>query len=344
MKAIGIKEYLPVDQENCFILEDIKKPIPSGFDLLVKVKAISVNPVDTKIRAPKSDIESEIRVIGWDAAGEVVEVGDKCERFSVGDNVFYAGSITRSGSNAEYQLVDERIVGKMPTTLSYEESAAMPLTTITAWESLFERMDIDQTPSDKNSKSTLLIIGGAGGVGSIATQLAKRVAQIGTVITTASRKESKAWCKTMGADFSIDHSSSLQAQLIEHDIEHVDYILCCSYTDDYFDQMVDIIKPQGSICSIVETRNGKPLPISKLQVKSVKFCWELMFTKSMFETDDMHTQHLLLNKTSKLLDDGILSTTLTETLGSLSVASLTNAHRKIESSSMIGKLVLIGVE
>lgn len=340
MKSVGIIEYLTVDQENCFIEEEIEKPIAKGYDLLVHVKAVSVNPVDTKIRSPKSTIEREIRVIGWDAAGEVVSVGEKCKRFSVGDKVFYAGSITRQGSNAEFQLVDERIVGKKPSMLSYEESAAMPLTTITAWESLFERMDINQTPNQKNANASLLIIGGAGGVGSIATQLAKNIAQLGTVITTASRPESQQWCEKMGADFSLDHTKPLLPQLQEKGFDNVDYILCCSYTDDYFDQMVELIQPQGSICSIVETRDGIPLPISKLQSKSVKFCWELMFTKSLYGTDDINSQHLMLNKVSELLDQGKLTSTLTETIGPLTAVNLTEAHRRIETGSMIGKLAL----
>ncbi len=343
MKSVGIIEYLSVDQENCFIEQEIDKPVATGHDLLVRVKAVSVNPVDTKIRSPKSHVESEIKIIGWDAAGEVVAVGDECERFKVGDNVFYAGSITRPGSNAEYQLVDERIVGKKPNTLSFEESAAMPLTTITAWESLFERMDISQVPNKENANSSLLIIGGAGGVGSIATQIAKNIAMIGTVITTASRPESSQWCEKMGADYSIDHTKPLSSQLDELGIKNIDYILCCSYTDDYFDEMVEIIKPQGSICSIVETRNGSSLPISKLQGKSVKFCWELMFTKSLYGTDDLSSQHSLLNEASALFDEGKLSTTLTESLGALTAANLTEAHRKVESGSMIGKLVLTGV-
>lgn len=344
MKAVGIKEYLPVDQDKCFVEGEVETPVASGYDLLVRVKAISVNPVDTKIRSPKSNVEKELRVIGWDASGEVIAVGEKCERFKEGDQVFYAGSITRSGSNSEFQLVDERIVGKKPINLSYEESAAMPLTTITAWESLFERMGISQSPSRSNSGASLLIIGGAGGVGSVATQLAKNIAQLGTVITTASRSESQEWCEKMGADFSIDHTKLLQPQLQKEGFEYVDYILCCSYTDDYFDQMVELIKPQGSICAIVETRGGSPLPISKLQGKSAKFCWELMFTKSMYGTEDIETLHLLLNKASELLDEGKLASTLTETLGSLTAANLTEAHRRVESGSMIGKLVLGGID
>jgi len=343
MKSVGIKEYLSVDQDNCFIEQEIEKPKATGHDLLVRVKAVSVNPVDTKIRSPKSHVESEIKIIGWDAAGEVVAVGDECQRFKIGDKVFYAGSITRPGSNAEYQLVDERIVGKKPNLLSFEESAAMPLTTITAWESLFERMDISQVPNKKNANSSLLIIGGAGGVGSIATQIAKNIAMIGTVITTASRSESKEWCEKMGADYSIDHSKPLSPQLNKLGFENIDYILCCSYTDDYFDEMVEVIKPQGSICSIVETRNGASLPISKLQGKSVKFCWELMFTKSLYGTEDLSSQHLLLNEASQLFDEGKLSSTLTENLGVLTADNLTEAHRRIESGSMIGKLVLTGV-
>ncbi len=344
MKSVGLLKYLPVDAKNCFIEAEIDKPVAKGYDLLVRVKAISVNPVDTKVRSPKSKVERKIRVIGWDAAGEVMAVGKDCGRFKVGDAVFYAGSITRPGSNAEYQLVDERIVGEKPRSLSFEESAAMPLTSLTAWESLFERMGISQIPNKGNSDSSLLIIGGAGGVGSIATQLAKNVAQLGTVITTASRPESRAWCEKMGADFSLDHNKPLLPQLRDKGLESVDYIFCCTYTDEYFDQMVKLIKPQGSICTIVATRADAPLPISELQDKSARFCWEYMFTKSMYGTDDMHSQHLILNQVSELLDQEILRSTLTKTMGVLTAENLIEAHRIVESGQMIGKLVLGGVE
>ena len=343
MKAIGLYKYLPVEHEECLVEAEVTTPEAKGYDLLVKVKAVSVNPVDTKIRAPKPRVEDQLRVLGWDACGEVVQVGEQCTRFKQGDKVFYAGSITRPGSNSQYQLVDERIVGKKPESLSYEQAVALPLTSLTAWEALFERMDLTPRPSERNDKSTLLIIGGAGGVGSIATQLAKRVAKTGTVITTASRKESREWCGKMGADFSIDHNKPLMEQLNSKGISGVDYIFCCSATEHYFDQMAEIINPQGSICTIVETKGDVPLPMNKLQAKSVRFCWELMFTRSLFSTKDIEQQHQILTQIAKLADAGVLETTTTANPGPLTPGNLIAAHKEIESGGMIGKLVLSGI-
>jgi len=341
MKAIGLYKYLGTDDENCLIEEQLEKPVASGFDLLIKVKAISVNPVDTKVRAPKDVVEKNLKVLGWDAAGEVVAVGDDCSRFNVGDEVYYAGSITRPGSNSEFQLVDERIVGRKPSSLSYAESAAMPLTTITAWESLYERMNIDVEPSADNASASLLIIAGAGGVGSIATQLAKK-SGISKVITTASRPETIEFCKKMGADDTINHREPLQAQLEKLGIPQVDYIFCCSSTDYYFDQMAELIKPQGSICTIVESANDQPLAMNKLKNKSARFCWEFMFTRSMFETEDMSVQHDILNQAADLFDQNVLFSTLTENLGIINAKNLIKAHQLLESGKGMGKIILEG--
>lgn len=342
MKAIGLYHYVDTQSAECLVEQDIEKPTASGFDCLIKVEAISVNPVDTKVRSPKEKIETSLRVLGWDAAGEVVSVGEKCTRLNVGDRVFYAGSITRPGSNSEYQLVDERIVGHKPTSLDYANAAALPLTSLTAWESLYERMDISEKPSDKNASSSLLIIGGAGGVGSIATQLAKKLSGVGSVIATASRSSTEDWCHNMGADYVINHRKPLAEQLKKIGFEHVDYILCCSSTDEYFDQMVDIIKPQGSICTIVETAKSAPLPMNKLQGKSVRFCWEFMFTRSMYTTEDIHIQADILNTIARLMDEQVLTSTMTQNLGVINAKNMIEAHRQLESGSTIGKLVLSG--
>ncbi|MEZ5840579.1 MAG: zinc-binding alcohol dehydrogenase family protein [Hyphomicrobiales bacterium] len=304
---------------------------------------MSVNPVDTKVRRPKDKTESPARVLGWDAAGVVVACGFDCRLFRPGDEVYGAGDITRAGSNAEFQLVDERIVGRKPGNLNFIEAAALPLTTITAWEALFDRMGFSEEPSERNRSASLLIIGGAGGVGSIATQIGKRLAGVGKVITTASRRESVAWCERMGADLSIDHSKPLKAQLLALGIEFVDAILCCAPTDQYFDQMADIVRPQGVICSIVEATAGAPLPMNKLQSKSVSFAWEFMFTRSMFTTPDMEEQHRLLNRVAAAIESGRIETTLTRIVGPLTAENLRFAHAEIETGRAIGKLVLVGM-
>lgn len=340
MKAIGLYRYLSTENQDCFVEEEINTPTATGYDCLVKVHAVSVNPVDTKVRSPKDKEEQALRVLGWDAAGEVVSIGEKCTHLKVGDKVFYSGSITRPGSNSEFQLVDERIVGKMPTSLDYPSAAALPLTSLTAWESLYERMDIDIEPTQENKNSTLLIIGGAGGVGSIAMQLAKRLSSVGKVIATASREKTQEWCLSLGADHTINHKKPLNDQLKALDINSVDYILCCNATEFYFDQMVEIIKPQGSICTIVETAQSKPLLMNKLQGKSVRFCWEFMFTRSMYTTDDIHIQSEILNRIASLIDDNVITSTMAKNVGAINAKNLIAAHKQIEQGSTIGKIVL----
>lgn len=338
MKAIGLTHYLPVTDENC--LQDIELPLPhpSARDLLIKVDAISVNPVDTKIRAPKDIVEAEPKILGWDACGTVVSAGEDVSLFSPGQKVFYAGDITRPGCNSEYHLIDERIVGHAPEKLSSEQSAAMPLTALTAWEALFSRLGINldgALPGDTVQKS-ILIIGGAGGVGSIASQLASNLAGL-TVIATASRPESTAWCKEMGADYIVDHHN-LVKDIRALSINEVDYILCCNSTDMHFDSMVELIAPQGRICSIVD--NTQPLALNKLKAKSVSFSWEFMFTRAMFKTEDMIEQHHILNEVARLLDEGILKTSLNAVLTPINALNLIKAHAKLEQGNMIGKLVL----
>ena len=337
MKAVGLYQYLPIENQQSLLDVEIETPTATGKDCLVAVKAISVNPVDTKIRAPKDQIETTPRVLGWDAAGEVIAIGDEVTHFAVGDKVYYAGDITRPGSNSEFQLVDERIIGRMPTALDYEQAAAIPLTGITAWEALFDRLHISPQGNDKGKK--ILIIGGAGGVGSIAIQLAKKVAKL-HVIATASREESSQWCIKLGADNVINHRNSLVEELAAQQLDNIDYILCLNNTDQHWSAMAKIIAPQGSICSIVE--NQQPLDLNDLKSKSATFAWEFMFTRSMFQTDDMSEQHNLLNSISKLIDNTELVTTVNEVMVPINASNLRKAHAEIEQGSAIGKIVLSG--
>jgi NADPH:quinone reductase len=335
MKAIGFKQSLPITEKNSFLEFETEKPISAGYDLLVKIAAISVNPVDFKIRksAAKDTTLETPKIIGWDAVGTVEAVGDKTSKFKVGDEVYYAGDITRSGSNAEYQLIDERIVGHKPRNLTIAEAAAIPLTGLTAWESLFDRFKVNPE-SDKGK--TVLILAGAGGVGSIAIQLAKKVGGL-TVIATASRTKTENWCKELGADYVVNHRD-LKAELKKIDQNQVDYILDFVDINGYWETIAEIIKPQGHILSI--TGSSDPLNLALLKTKSVTFSWEFMYTRSMYTTDDMEQQHQILNKLADLLDAGTLKTTVTTTLEGFTVENLKEAHRMQESGKTIGKTVI----
>lgn len=336
MKAIGFKQSLPIQEENSFILFETEKPSPTGFDILVKVQANSVNPVDFKIResAAKDAVLETPKVIGWDAVGIVEAVGDQTSKFKVGDEVFYAGDITRSGSNAEFQLVDERIVGRKPKNLTIAEAAAMPLTSLTAYEAIFDRIKINP---EKDQGKTVLVLAGAGGVGSIAIQLAKKLGNL-TVIATASRPDSIAWCKDLGADFVVNHHN-LKEELEKIGHSQVNYILDFVDLEGYWETVAEIIKPQGHIVSITES--SKPLNLNIMKSKSVTFSWELMYTRSMFNTEDMDRQHEILNHVADLLDNGTLKSTLTTTLEGFTVANLKKAHEVQESSKSIGKTVIL---
>lgn len=336
MKAIAqIKPSLPSDYSSLIDLE-LPKPAPSGRDLLVRVEAISVNPVDTKVRRGRSAKEAEPRVLGWDAAGIVEATGPEATFFKPGDTVFYAGAIARPGSNAEFQLVDERIVGHKPATLSFADAAALPLTTLTAWESFVDRLGVDAQGG--SSGKTLLILAGAGGVGSIGIQLAKFFNL--TVIATASRPESAQWCRDLGATHVINHREPLRPQIDALGFSRVDFIANFCDTDGYWDAMADLIAPQGRIVSIVE--NSGPLELGLLKSKSAAFSWESMFTRSMFQTPDIAEQGGILNQIAALIDAGTLRTTHTETLSPIGAANLREAHARLESGRTIGKLVLAG--
>lgn len=334
MKAVGLTHYLSIGDPMSLI--DVELPIPEagGHDLLVRVEAVSVNPVDTKLRAPKSKIEATPRVLGWDASGVVEAVGDQVTLFRPGDAVFYAGDITRSGSNADYQLVDERIVGRKPESLKHAEAAALPLTAITAYELLFERISIDRAGA--NTGETLLIIGGAGGVGSVAIQLAKSAGLI--VIATASRPETVAWVKQLGADHAINHREPLRPQIEVCGMRQVDHIAILNDTDGHWDAAADLIRPQGTIATIVE--NSKPLDQRQLKSKSAKLAWEFMFTRAMYQTPDMIEQHRLLNHVADEIDAGRLRSTVTDILTPINAATLREAHARVESGRTIGKIVV----
>jgi NADPH:quinone reductase len=329
MRAVGLYKYLPIQDPESLVDLEVPKPEPRGRDLLVRVRAVSVNPVDTKVRAPKDKVEAEPKILGWDAAGIVEAAGEGASLFSAGDEVYYAGSIARQGCDSEYHLVDERIVGRKPRNLTFEAAAAMPLTTLTAWEALFDRMAVE------GRNKTLLVIAGAGGVGSIAIQIAKRVAGM-RVIATASRPETEAWCRELGADEVIDHRVSLKDQMAGE----ADYILCAASTEEHLQNMADVVRPQGKICLIVGAKGGQPVPINLFQSKSVAICWEYMFTRAMYETPDMEAQHEILDRTAGLFEDGSLRHTLREVCGPLNAENLREAHARLESGRTIGKLVL----
>lgn len=337
MKAVALYRYLPIDDPESLVDVELPTPVPAGHDVLVKVEAVSVNPVDYKVRAPKATVESAPRVLGWDAAGVVQAVGPEVTLFKPGDAVFYAGDITRAGSNSEYQLVDERIVGRKPATLDFAHAAALPLTAITAWEALFARLGV--SPHGADAGKSVLIFGGAGGVGSIGIQLASQVANL-TVVATASRPESAQWAQSLGADHVVNHYGDIPAQLKALGIESVDYVLIFNDTDANFPAAAQVIKPQGGIATIVE--NDMPIPVELLKAKSAALHWEFMFTRSMFRTPDMIEQHKLLTEVARLVDAGTLRTTLGEVLGTINAANVRRAHKLLEEGRAIGKLVLSG--
>jgi NADPH2:quinone reductase len=333
MKAVGLYKYLPVENEESLLDLELEKPKATGRDLLVKVKAIGVNPVDYKVRSPKAKTEENAKILGWDVSGIVDEAGSESSLFQVGDEVYYSGSIIRQGGNSEYHLVDERLVGIKPKSVSFAEAAALPLTTITAYEGLFSRLNISLNP-EKNKGKSILIIGAAGGVGSIAIQLAKHAGL--TIVASASRPESVSWVKELGADHVVDHSRDLVSQVKE--LGEVDYIFNLNNTSKYWQAMADVIAPQGRICLIVETT--EPLNFNLLKNKSVSVYWEFMFTRSSFQTSDMQEQHNLLNEISELIDAGKVKTTLAQILTPINAENLKKAHAMLESGKAIGKIVL----
>lgn len=340
MKAIGFKEHLPIEEENSLIEFKLPKPIAKGHDLLVEVSAVSVNPVDIGVRTSGHGILKEPKIIGWDAVGIVDSIGDNVSLFKKGDLVFYAGSFKRSGSDSQYQLVDERIVGHAPKNLIITQTAAMPLTSLTAWEVLFEQLEIDPQDHKFNREHTILIINGAGGVGSIATQLAHWAGL--NVIASASRPETIKWVMEHGADQTVNHRKDLIKEVRELGYKYVDYILELNDLDGHWDEMAELIKPSGRIASITE--NHRPINLRKLTQKRAKFAWEWMYTKSFYETPDMISQHQILDQVSELLDQGVIKSTLNEVLSPINVSNLKKAHKLVESNRMIGKIVVVNKE
>lgn len=338
MKAVALTRYLPIDDPQSLVDVELPKPdAPTGYDLLVRVEAVSVNPVDTKVRSPKPQAEAQPKVLGYDAAGVVEAVGDRVARFKPGDAVYYAGDIIRPGSDAQYQLVDERLVGAKPQSLDFAQAAALPLTAITAWELLFQRMPFD---ADRGGEGkTLLAIGGAGGVGSIAIQLARRAGF--TVIATASRPETVAWCKRMGADHVVDHRQPLAPQLAALGFAQVDVAINLADTDRYWDALGELLAPQGHVGLIVEPSGALKIG-DPYKAKCIGIHWEMMFARPRFKTPDQGEQGRILDRIAALIDAGELRGTHTETLGRIDAANLREAHRRLESGSAIGKLTLAG--
>jgi zinc-binding alcohol dehydrogenase family protein len=336
MKAVGYKTPLPIADPQSLLDIEIAAPVAAGRDLLVEIKAISVNPVDVKVRASAKPDASEYKVLGWDAAGVVKAVGPECTLFQPGDEVYYAGSIARPGTNAELHLVDERIVGRKPKSLNFAQAAALPLTTITAWELLFDRFGVQ--PGKPANAGSLLIVGGAGGVGSILIQLARRLTGL-TVIATASRPETQQWCRDLGTHHVIDHTQPLPEQLKAIGVPEVEYIASLTGTEGHYANLVQVLAPQGSFGLIDDP---KTLDAKLLKRKSASLHWEFMFTRAVFGTHDILAQHKLLNEAADLVDAGVLRTTLAETLGPINAANLKQAHTLLESGRVRGKLVLEG--
>jgi zinc-binding alcohol dehydrogenase family protein len=338
MKAVGYYKSLPIDNPESLVDLDLPKPVPTGRDLLVEIKAVSVNPVDSKQRKrAQPQPGAPAAVLGYDAAGVVAAAGPECTLFKPGDEVWYAGSITRPGTNAEFHLVDERIVGPKPKTLSFAQAAALPLTTITAWEMLFDRFGV--RPGKPADAGAILIVGGAGGVGSIAIQLARRLTGL-TVIATASRPETRQWCLDLGAHHVIDHGKKLADGLKAIGIPAVHCIFSTNATGQHFPEYAEIVAPQGKV-GLIES-GADPIDARVLMGKSASLHWELMFTRPRFGTPDMIAQHKLLAEASALVDAGVIRTTHSETLGPISAANLKKAHAMIESGKTRGKLVLEG--
>ncbi|MBT8076044.1 MAG: zinc-binding alcohol dehydrogenase family protein [Gammaproteobacteria bacterium] len=341
MKAIGYTKSLPINDPESLTDIELPQPIATGRDLLVKVKAIAVNPVDYKVRLNMPPADGDYKVIGWDAVGEVVATGEAASQFKPGDMVYYAGDLNRQGSNAEYQLVDERIVGYKPKSLADAEAAALPLTTITAWEMLFEHLDIQQQAPGSADKSSelILVVGAAGGVGSILIQIAKAITGA-TIIATASRESSRDWVKKLGADYVIDHTKALQEQIEALNIGQVTHIASLNGTEHYFETYTELLTPFGKIAMIDDP--SEPLDVMKLKFKSLSLHIEFMYARSMFNAADMDEQSRLLNRVSELVDLGHIQTTTGKNLGIINAQNLKTAHQELESGTAIGKIVLEG--
>lgn len=337
MKAIGYKVPLPILERDSLVDIELPTPIPEGRDILVEVKAISVNPVDYKVRRSTPPVAGiDWKVVGWDAGGIVTAVGPDVTTFKPGDEVFYAGSITRPGANAEFHLVDERIVGRKPVKLGWADAAALPLTTLTAWEAFFDRLDIKRPVS--GAAPAILIIGGAGGVGSIAIQIARQFTDL-TVVATASRPETQDFVRSLGAHHVIDHSKSLASEIADLAIGAPAFVFSTTQTAQHVDDIAELIAPQGRFC-FIDDPSG--FDIMKFKRKAVSIHHELMFTRAIYGTPDMDEQAGILNEVSSAVDAGKIRSTATRNLGTINAANLKKAHEQLESGSTIGKVVLEG--
>jgi zinc-binding alcohol dehydrogenase family protein len=336
MKAVGYQQPGAIDRADALIDIEIARPVPTGRDLLVEVQAIAVNPVDTKVRRSAAPPEGEYKVLGYDAVGIVRETGPEATLFHPGDAVWYAGAIDRPGSNAEFQLVDERLVGRKPASLSPADAAALPLTGITAWELLFDRLKVPL--AGEGRPGTLLIVGAAGGVGSILIQLARQRTGL-TVVGTASRPESRDWALALGAHHVIDHRQPFAPQIDALGVPPVDYAISLTHTDQHFAQLVEALAPQGKLALIDDP---EPIDVRLMKRKSLSLHWELMFTRSLFHTADMDAQHRLLNALADLVDQGAIRSTVQAKLGPICAANLRKAHQLLESGKSVGKIVLEG--
>jgi len=334
MKAVAYRQALPITAADALLDITLPEPVTRGRELLVRVQAVSVNPVDTKLRRNAAPPEGEARVLGFDAAGVVEAVGETVSLFKPGDRVFYAGALNQRGSNAELQCVDERLVGRMPTTLTFAQAAALPLTSITAWELLFDRLGVKA-----ETEGALLIVGAAGGVGSILTQIARQLTKL-TVIGSASRDSTQAWVRELGAHHVIDHRQPLAAELKRIGIDAVTHVASLTHTEAHYTQIVEALAPQGRLGLIDDLT--APLDVRLLKSKSLSLHWELMFTRSMFGTPDMAEQGALLNRVAELVDAGRLRSTLGENFGRINAENLKRAHAAVESASTRGKTVLEG--
>jgi zinc-binding alcohol dehydrogenase family protein len=335
MKAVIYNESVPLDSPDALTDTTLPEAEPTGYDLLVEVHSVSVNPVDTKIRGGVLPPPVVPKVLGWDASGVVRAVGDKVTLFKPGDRVMYAGSLLRAGTNSELHLVDERIVGPMPKSLSFEEAAALPLTSITAWELLFDRLQVRE---GDNPLGTLLVIGGAGGVGSILIQLARQLTGL-TVVATASRPETREWVRELGAHHVIDHTQPMPEQLRGLGIDQVDYVASLTHTDKHLVEIAEMLAPQGKL-GLIDDPESLDVPI--LKPKSISLHWELMYTRSMYQTPDMIEQHNILVRVARLVDAGVLRTTLADHFGTINAGNLRRAHALLESGKARGKIVLSG--
>lgn len=335
MKAVGLYKYLPISDPNSLIDLEVKLPIVENNEVLIEVKATAVNPIDTKQRAPKPKIETAPRILGWDGSGVVVAKGENTKLFNVGDEVFFLGDVRKSGSNAQYIALNEILVGSKPKNLNFEQAAAMPLTTLTAMEAFYDRLLL----SEKDKGKSLLVINSAGGVGSIATQLAKNLGL--KVIGTASRPESEAYTRKHGAEIVLNHTKDLAEQLVSHGFEGgVDYILVNYDPFPYWDTLMKVIKAQGKICLIVDSSGL--VDLKPLKAKSLTLVSEMLLTRMIYDTEDKFRYHEMLQETSKLLEEGKLNCTLTEVLKPINAANLKEAHKRMEEQKMLGKLVLSG--